>query len=153
MVALEACEYLLRQNCDVNSTLNDFSTPLMLAVEEVLTGFSWDFHGLYHGIYADDLDLMFVSCILYPVSYSWYINLILFLLTYEHLWTSVNICEHLWTPMNTYEAYCISYCGDGRGEKHAFDAGPLGCRQIAAGQRRSALVQGAKRDGFEQKST
>ena len=65
----------------------------------------------------------------------------------------MNIYEHLWTPMNTYEAYCISYCGHGRGEKHAFDAGPLGCRQIAAGQRRSALVQGAKRDGFEQKNT
>ena len=38
----EACEYLLRQNGDVNSTLNDFSTPFMLAVEEVLT-VDWDF--------------------------------------------------------------------------------------------------------------
>lgn len=31
---LELCKYLLSQSSDVNSTLNDFSTPLMLAVEE-----------------------------------------------------------------------------------------------------------------------
>ncbi|CAE7776980.1 Mtpn, partial [Symbiodinium necroappetens] len=31
---LEVCKFLLQQGCDINSTLNDFSTPLMLAVEE-----------------------------------------------------------------------------------------------------------------------
>eukprot|EP00434_Breviolum_minutum_P021896 symbB.v1.2.019325.t1/scaffold1577.1/size110854/3 len=30
----EVCKYLLNQSSDVNSTLHDFSTPLMLAVEE-----------------------------------------------------------------------------------------------------------------------
>ncbi|CAJ1372158.1 unnamed protein product [Effrenium voratum] len=31
---LEVCKFLLHHSSDVNSTLNDFSTPLMLAVEE-----------------------------------------------------------------------------------------------------------------------
>ncbi|CAE7339060.1 MTPN [Symbiodinium microadriaticum] len=31
---LEVCKFLLQQGGDINSTLNDFSTPLMLAVEE-----------------------------------------------------------------------------------------------------------------------
>ncbi|CAE7242050.1 Mtpn [Symbiodinium natans] len=31
---LEVCKFLLQQGSDINGTLNDFSTPLMLAVEE-----------------------------------------------------------------------------------------------------------------------
>ena len=67
---------------------------------------SWsskDFHGIFMDCIMDFMSMISSRldvCILYPVSYSWYINLILFLLTYEHLWTSVNTYEHLWSILH-----------------------------------------------------